>query len=141
MTKGVKIGLGIAFLLLVIGLLYWLFFSGSSSGGNKYASAESIKKAKSGDFGTWTDGGDGDWFGFLNKVTSLFGAGGNTWAALPNSDNQAYASAWLRGMNISRRATNLVEFKTDIQKYINSGFKKPDWEVTTGEFVDSTAQS
>lgn len=131
-------------LAVAVGVIFiwFVFFKGSSvSGGNKYASAESIKKAKSGQYGTWTDSGDNDWFGFLAKVIELFGEGGHTWAPLPNSDNQAYASAWLKGMNLSRKKSNLVEFKEDIQKYINSSFRKVDWDVTTGEFVDSTAQS
>lgn len=129
MTKTVKIGIAVVLVVVAIVVIYFLLRKKAAA--NKYASAESITKAKSGSYGTWNNnvvGGDVNWYPYVDKCTSLFGA-----------NSQPYASAWLKGMNVSRSLANLDEFKADITKYVNNtSLRKNDWEVTEGEFLKST---
>lgn len=129
MSKTVKIIIGVVVAIIVIVVVYSLFFRNSGN-----ASSETQKKIKSGNYGKWGTGTSPDWGAYVDAVNSLFGAGPDTQGV--GSDHQAYASGWLKGMDVSRSAANLQEFKDDIQKYINNAsVRKPDWKVTVGELA------
>ena len=132
MTTKVKVIISVAVVVVVVVIVYFLL-----KGTNKYASAESLKKAKSGTYGKWGTGsgaGGNDWFNYIAAANSLFGDMGNSLGT--GGDAQAYASGWLRGMDLNRTKENLQEFQADIKKYVgNSSLRKPDWQVTTGSFL------
>lgn len=126
MSKTVKIILGVVVAIIVIVVVYSLFFRSSTG-----TLAEAQKKVKSGNYGKWGTGESADWAAYVAKVNALFGAGPDTLGV--GSDHQAYASAWLKGMDIARTESNLQEFKTEIGEYINNASsRKPDWQMTVG---------
>lgn len=128
MNPKLKIALIAGIIIAVIVALYFLLRKKS------VFSSEAIAKAKSGTYGTWGDGASPDWGAYLAKSTQLFGTGGSS-LGVEGGNNQAYASAALKGLNVARTAGSLSAFAADIRTYIASASKKPDWEVTEGEYL------
>ena len=128
MNPKLKIGLIVALVVAVIVAVYYLLKKPS------IASSEAKQKAKSGTYGTWADGSP-DWGAYVAKSLALFGQGGNK-LYREGGDNQAYASGFLKGINVSRSAASLEAFATDIRAYIaNTSARKPDEAVTPGEYL------
>lgn len=140
-SKKKKVIVAVIVLLLIALAAWWFFFrDGANGSGNPYASAETIAKIKAGGYGKWSDDMSGYWSAYASKSLALFGTGGQTWGTGDGDNiNQAYASAWLKGMDIARKPANLETFKTDIEKYLNNAsLRKDDANVTVGSFLNST---
>jgi hypothetical protein len=128
MNPKVKIALIVAVVIAVIVAVYFLLRK------PKVASSEAIAKAKSGNYGTWGEGASPDWGAYLAKSQQLFSTGGTS-LGVEGGNNQAYASGFLKGLNVQRSAAGLSAFEADIKAYISSTNKKPDWQVTTGQYL------
>jgi hypothetical protein len=126
MSKTVKIVIGVVIAIIVLAVVYYMFFATPST-----PEAAAQKKVKSGNYGKWNNGNSPDWGAYIAKSVALFGEGNNI--GVEGGANQSYASAWLKGMDIARSASNLEEFKTEIKAYVdNASTRKMDWEMTVG---------
>lgn len=123
MTKAVKIGIGVAVLIALVAILYWLFKK----------PADAVKdKLSSGNYGTYTDT-ISDYNGFYSAVVSNFGT--IAWSGNINGA-EAKARGFFKCYNIAPTVANINTFKTEIQQYINDSNTKPHWEVTTGSCLN-----
>lgn len=122
----------IVIVVVIVIILLWMLFKGGSGAGNKYASADTLKKVKGGTYAKWKDVWNSD---AITKLNSLIP--GTYTTNISNGD--AYGRAWLKGMDVEPTLDNVNEFATDIEAYGKASFKKAHWEVTTGSFVNETA--
>lgn len=131
MNKWVKFGL-IAFVVIIVVVVLYMLFKPAAAKANKYASADSIAKAKSGTYAKWADTWDNAAIAKLNGLIP-----GEYSTGISKGD--AFGRAWLKGMDLDATVTNVDTFSSDISAYGSASFKKAHWEVTKGSFLSSTA--
>ncbi len=127
------IGLGI--LALSVWLVYYLFFSDSST--SKYISADALKKIKSGRYGKYEDNIPADAYNrFWGAVAAMFGKEPGEYVGKNSGNYESLSRGWLKGAGIAMSAENLNEFATDIRAYVNHADAQPHWKIkTAGEFI------
>ena len=136
MSKYVKIGVGVFFLLLILGLLYYFFKSPSSY---KYVSADSLKKIKDGTHGTFGAVAAGP--AYDAACAALKSATGvtNVWDYVSTNTEggttESLAIGWCKGANVAFNAANVNEFASDISAYVTSTGAHPHWKHTVGDLL------
>jgi len=150
LSKPVKIGISIMALIIIVGIIYYVFggsdktdnngdetskLGPASEGRDPYYSKDTFDRIRDNDFGKFTDfNGQDHADAFWGGMAAAFGEKFDDEKDV-NKKKSTFIIAWFKGMDLYMNGTYVSYFKDDISKYINSSKKMVHWDVKQGAFI------
>lgn len=152
LSKGVKIGIGVMAVVIILMIIYFVFSGDSSTtaesadeikkigpvseGRDPYFSKETYEVISQSDMGTYEEGLSQDKADrFWSGIFGVFGPDANKhkdgWA----NQTDTFVVSWFKGMNLFQDGNYVWLFKDDIKRYVNSKVKTTPNTIKVGQFI------